>query len=202
MELIRRNNPLRLIWANLEAADGLLIFQPPYQTQCRVASTACKQAVYCFVLSTGESIAPVSHITRSLPTSTDTSRPDRMTDGFVTYANAHLDGAVSEVLSLRATCAKRIRRSSRRFVGSCWKMLMKPTGWLGNLQSKSWDSKSADLAREIRLWLTPNSEKTMPSSSLLDTEIAVILLLNNLPARRTTPVSALHAKSKPTPGST
>jgi hypothetical protein len=95
-QLIRRNNPLRDIWAELEAANGRAIFQPDFRHRAPASGDAMEARNPLLAAFRGTSIAspvPYHSIIANIRSS---MTPDTISDGFVDYWSAHVDGAESE----------------------------------------------------------------------------------------------------------
>jgi len=103
--LIRRNNPLRPVWAELEAANGRAVFQPSFQNRVLGSIDGMEAGNPLLTALNSQPIAPqvtyhsiIANVRREVPL-------DKMTDGLVTYRSAHLDGAASEhIVTATHTC--------------------------------------------------------------------------------------------------
>jgi hypothetical protein len=98
VELIRRNNPLHPVWAELEAANGPEVFRPYFQGRTPSSIDGMQADSPILAAIDAQSIAPgvvyhsiIASIHPGLP-------PEKMTDGFVRYSSARLDGAASELI--------------------------------------------------------------------------------------------------------
>jgi hypothetical protein len=94
--LIHRHNPLRLTWAELEAANGYEVFQPSFRNHVPSSADGMQAGNPLLVALDSQPIAPhvayhsiIANVRRHVPL-------DGMTDGLVSYQSAHLDGAASE----------------------------------------------------------------------------------------------------------
>ncbi len=105
VELVRRNNPLRPAWAELRAANGPELFQPFFRDRAPGSIDGMQADSPLLAAIDAQPIAPgvayhsiIATIHPGLPRET-------MTDGFVRYASAHLDGAASErIVSATHVC--------------------------------------------------------------------------------------------------
>jgi pimeloyl-ACP methyl ester carboxylesterase len=94
--LIRHNNPLRPIWTELEANNGSAVFQPWFR-QRALSSADGLEAENPILMALDA--RPIAHDVayHSIIANIHYQRtPERMSDGFVHYRSAHLDGAASE----------------------------------------------------------------------------------------------------------
>jgi hypothetical protein len=98
IELIRRNNPLRRTWAELEAANGPDLFRPPFHNRAVSSVDGLEAENRLLMAIDAQPIAPgityhsiIANIRRNAPL-------NQMTDGLVSYSSAHLDGAASECI--------------------------------------------------------------------------------------------------------
>jgi hypothetical protein len=106
VELIRRNNPLRLAWAELRDANGPEVFQPFFRDRVLSSIDGLQAGNPLLVAIDSQAIDPgipyhsiIASIHRRLP-------PEKMTDGLVRYSSAHLGGAASEtIVSASHLCA-------------------------------------------------------------------------------------------------
>jgi hypothetical protein len=98
IDLVRRHNPLRQTWDELEAANGPDVFRPPFHKRAVSSFDGLEAENALLMAIDAQPIAPeityhsiIGNIRRS-------ASPDRMTDGIVSYSSAHLDGAASECI--------------------------------------------------------------------------------------------------------
>jgi hypothetical protein len=101
-ELIRRNNPLRQAWAELEADNSRLVFQPYFRGRVLGSADGMQAGNPLLIALDGQPIAPGVPYHSIIANLHPHTSPDKMTDGFVSYESAHLDGAISEFI-VRAT---------------------------------------------------------------------------------------------------
>jgi pimeloyl-ACP methyl ester carboxylesterase len=107
VDLIRRNNPLRSAWAELLAANGPEVFQPSYRDRApgsvdgMRADSPLLAAIDAQPIATGVAYhSIIATIHPGLPRGA-------MTDGFVRYTSAHLDGTTSEsIVSAAHVCVE------------------------------------------------------------------------------------------------
>jgi len=105
IELIRRNNPLRPAWAELEAANGRTVFQPSFQDRVLSSADGMEAGNPLLMALDSQPIAPevayhsiIANLRREAPL-------EKMSDGFVSYRSAHLGGAASEhIVTATHTC--------------------------------------------------------------------------------------------------
>ncbi len=98
VELIRCNNPLRPIWTDLEAANGALVFQPPFQNRAPSSIDGLQAGSPLLAALDAQPIAPHIAYHSIIGNIRRHASPDQMSDGFVKYASAHLEGAASECI--------------------------------------------------------------------------------------------------------
>jgi hypothetical protein len=98
VELIRRNNPLRQVCAELEAANGPLVFQPFFRNRVPSSLDGMQVDDPLVVALDAQPISPrvtfhsiIANRRRGLFLPSDENG-----DGLVAYSSAHLDGAASE----------------------------------------------------------------------------------------------------------
>ena len=105
IELIRRNNPLRPVWAELQATNGRAVFQPFFQDRVLTSVDGMEAGNRLLMALNSQRIAPevayhsiIANRRREVPL-------DKMSDGLVSYRSAHLDGAASEhIVTATHTC--------------------------------------------------------------------------------------------------
>jgi pimeloyl-ACP methyl ester carboxylesterase len=96
IELIRRNNPLRLARAELEAGNGRAVFQPSFQNRALSSIDGMESESPLLRALDAQSIAPGVAIHSIIANIRHKTAPEKISDGFVDYQSAHLDGALSE----------------------------------------------------------------------------------------------------------
>jgi hypothetical protein len=106
-QLICRNNPLRRVWAELEATNSRSVFQPYFRGQVPGSADGMEAGNPLLIALDSQQIAPevvyhsiIANLRHGVPL-------DRMTDGLVSYGSAHLDGAASEhIVTAPHTCER------------------------------------------------------------------------------------------------
>jgi len=96
IELIRRNNPLRPAWSELQAANGRALFQPSFQDRVLSSADGMEAGNPLLLALNSQPIAPEVAYHSIIANLRHDAPLDQMSDGLVTYRSAHLDGAVSE----------------------------------------------------------------------------------------------------------
>jgi hypothetical protein len=95
-QLIRRNNPLRAAWTELEAANGGEIFQPYFRYRAPSSADAMEAHNPLLAAVDLPAIAPEVTYHSIIANIRHSMTPEKISDGFVDYWSAHLDGAESE----------------------------------------------------------------------------------------------------------
>ena len=95
-ELIRHNNPLHPAWAELRAANGPDVFQPFFRDRAPGSIDGLRADSPLLAAIDAQPIAPGVAYHSIIATIHPGLPRESMTDGFVGYASAHLDGAASE----------------------------------------------------------------------------------------------------------
>jgi len=100
VELIRRNNPLRRICAELDAANGPLVFQPFFRNRTLSSIDGMQPSDPLVVALESQPISPQVMYHSIIANSRGNSRLpiEKISDGLVNYSSAHLDGAASECI--------------------------------------------------------------------------------------------------------
>jgi hypothetical protein len=96
--LIRRNNPLHSVWAELQANNGPEVFQPFYQNRTLASVDGMEAENPLLSAIDAQPIAPSVIYHSIIANIRRTAAPEKMTDGLVSYTSAHLDGAASECI--------------------------------------------------------------------------------------------------------
>jgi len=100
VELIRRNNPLRQLCAELEALNSPLVFQPFFRNRTPSSIDGMQANDPLLVALEAQPISPRVAYHSIIAN----SRPrllvplEKSSDGLVSYSSAHLDGAASECI--------------------------------------------------------------------------------------------------------
>ena len=97
-DLIRRNNPLRPAWAELRAANGPDVFRPAFRKEPIDSLDGMRAESPLLKAIDAQPIAPGIAYHSIIATIHPGLPKEAMTDGFVRYTSAHLDGAVSEAI--------------------------------------------------------------------------------------------------------
>jgi pimeloyl-ACP methyl ester carboxylesterase len=98
VELIRRNNPLRRAWAELEAANGKAVFQPSFQNRAPNSADGMEAENPLLTAVNVPPIAPEVVYHSIIANIHHKTVPEKISDGFVDYQSAHLEGATSECI--------------------------------------------------------------------------------------------------------
>jgi hypothetical protein len=96
--LIRRDNPLHAAWAELLATNGPRVFQPSFRDRALTSSDGIEADSRLLEILSTLPLSPrvVSHsIIADIHHDHD---PAKISDGFIDYHSAHLDGAASETI--------------------------------------------------------------------------------------------------------
>ena len=96
ISLIRRNNPLRPIWAELEATNGQTVFQPYVRGRALSNADGLEADNPILLALDAQPIAPGVAYHLIIANIRHKATPENINDGFVDYQSAHLDGAASE----------------------------------------------------------------------------------------------------------
>jgi hypothetical protein len=105
VELIRRHNPLRSAWDELRAANGPDVFQPYFRDRVLGSIDGMQADSPLIEAIAAQPIAPGVAYHSIIATIHPGLAPEKMTDGFVRYTSAHLDGALSErIVSATHVC--------------------------------------------------------------------------------------------------
>jgi hypothetical protein len=94
--LIRRNNPLRRGWAELEEANGRAVFQPFFQDRAPSSIDGMEPENPLLTALDRLPIAPGVIYHSIIANLRGGSPPEQSYDGLLGYDSAHLDGAASE----------------------------------------------------------------------------------------------------------
>ena len=99
-ELIRQNNPLRQVWAELESANSPLVFQPFFRNRTPGSIDGMQASNPLVAALEALPISPQIAYHSIIAKGPRRSRLplEKTSDGLVNYASAHLDGAASECL--------------------------------------------------------------------------------------------------------
>jgi hypothetical protein len=106
-ELIRRNNPLRHIWAELDASNSQSVFQPYFRG--RVPGSVDGMEAGSPLLTALDSQQITSEVAyHSIIANIHRNAPlGKMTDGLISYSSAHIGGAASEhIVTAAHTCER------------------------------------------------------------------------------------------------
>jgi hypothetical protein len=97
-EMIRRNNPLRQVCAELEAVNGPLVFQPFFRNRTLSSIDGMQASDPLVVALEAQPISPrVAYHSIIANNRRSSGLPlEKGSDGLVDYSSAHLDGAMSE----------------------------------------------------------------------------------------------------------
>jgi hypothetical protein len=106
-ELIRRNNPLRQAWAELEATNPPSVFQPAYRGRVPGSIDGIEAGSPLLEALDSQKIAP-EVVYHSIIANVRSDAPlEEMTDGLIPYSSSHLDGAASEhIVAATHTCER------------------------------------------------------------------------------------------------
>jgi hypothetical protein len=94
--LIRQNNPLRPIWTELEATNGLSVFQPWFRQRALSSADGLEAENPMLMAIDSQRIANDVAYHSIIANISHQRTPEKISDGFVHYRSAHLDGAASE----------------------------------------------------------------------------------------------------------
>jgi hypothetical protein len=94
--MIRQNNPLRPIWAELEAANGPTIFQPRYRKHALSSTDGLEAENPMLMALHAQRIAKDVAYHSIIANIHHLRTPEKITDGIVHYRSAYLGGAASE----------------------------------------------------------------------------------------------------------
>ena len=97
-ELIRRDNPLRDVWADLKPANGLSVFQPFFQNRAPSSADGMEAGNPLLSALDGLPIAPEITYHSIIANINHQTAPEKMSDGLVAYKSAHLEGTASEFI--------------------------------------------------------------------------------------------------------
>ena len=114
INLIRRNNPLRAIWAELKATSGPAVFQPSLRNQALSSADGLEAENPMLMALDDRPIAPTVAYHSIIANIRHQKTPEKMSDGFVSYRSAHLDGAASERIVSAAHGVRLTLKSSTR----------------------------------------------------------------------------------------
>jgi len=98
IEHIHRNHSLRRAWAELEVANGLDLFRPPYRNRAPSIFDGMEAENRLHMAIDAQPIAPGIAYHSIIANIRRNASPNQMTDGLVSYSSAHLDGASSECI--------------------------------------------------------------------------------------------------------
>ena len=98
VDLIRRTNPLRPAWAELRAANGPEVFQPSFRDDAPDSLDGMRANSPLLKAIDARGIAPEIAYHSIIATIHPWLPRQSMTDGFVRYTSAHLEGAASETI--------------------------------------------------------------------------------------------------------
>ena len=100
VELIRRNNPLRQVCAELEAVNSPLVFQPFFRNRVPSSIDGMQANDPLLVALAAQPISPrVAYHSIIASRRRRLLQPiEKSSDGLVNYSSTHLDGAVSECI--------------------------------------------------------------------------------------------------------
>jgi hypothetical protein len=96
VDLIRRNNPLRPSWDELRAANGPELFRPFFRDRVLGSIDGMRADSPLLAAIDAQPISPGVAYHSIIATIHPGLPREKMTDGFVRYTSAHLDGATSE----------------------------------------------------------------------------------------------------------
>ena len=96
VSLIRRNNPLCPIWAELEATNGQILFQPYVRGRALSSADGLEAENPMLLALDVQPIAPGVTYHSIIANIHHKTALDKISDGFVDYRSAHIDGAASE----------------------------------------------------------------------------------------------------------
>lgn len=96
LRLIRRNNPLGGLWEQLAESNSEFVFQTEYRNRIPSSLDGLQAENPLLTALDSRPISPAIPYHSIIANIRRSTSPDKMTDGFVKYASAHLDGAQSE----------------------------------------------------------------------------------------------------------
>jgi hypothetical protein len=96
VNLIRQNNPLRVAWNDLRATNSPEAIQPLFRKNPPTSLDGMRAGDPILTAIDSQTITPNVSYHSIIATLHPSLPPDSMTDGFVRYTSAHLDGATSE----------------------------------------------------------------------------------------------------------
>jgi len=96
ISLIQRNNPLRPIWAELEAANGRTLFQHHFRDRALSCGDGLEAENPMLMALAAQPISPDVAFHSIIANIRHKTAPEKICDGIVEYRSAHLDGAASE----------------------------------------------------------------------------------------------------------
>ena len=103
--LIQRNNPLRPIWAELEAANGQTLFQRHFRGHALSSVDGLEADNPMLMALAAQPIAPDVAFHSIIASIRHKTTPEKICDGVVDYQSAQLDGAASErIVSATHVC--------------------------------------------------------------------------------------------------
>ena len=85
-----------IVGFELEAANGSLLFQPPFQNRAPSSMDGLQAGSRLLTALDAQPIAPHIAYHSIIANIRRDASPDQMSDGFVKYTSAHLEGAASE----------------------------------------------------------------------------------------------------------
>jgi pimeloyl-ACP methyl ester carboxylesterase len=94
--LIRRNNPLLPVWTELKAANGSTVFQPWFRQHALSSADGLESENPMLMALDAQPIANDVAYHSIIANIHHQRTPEKMSDGFIHYRSAHLDGAASE----------------------------------------------------------------------------------------------------------
>ncbi len=98
VNLIRRNNPLRPAWAELRASNDSEAFRPSFRDRAPSSVDGMRADSPLLEAINAHPIAPGVAYHSIIATIHPGLRRESITDGFVSYSSAHLEGAASETI--------------------------------------------------------------------------------------------------------
>ncbi len=137
VRLIRGNKPLRSTWNLLQVANSEAVFQPFFQNRSLSSIDGMAAGNPLIMAVDAQSIAPevayhsiIANIHAGLP-------PEKISDGLVSYASAHINGAASEqIVTAGHSC-----EANPEFIAEVRRILMlhlsEIEGWQPNLEQQS-----------------------------------------------------------------
>jgi pimeloyl-ACP methyl ester carboxylesterase len=94
--LIQRNNPLCPIWAELEDANGEVLFQPHLRNRALSSADGLEAENPMLIALAAQPISREVAFHSIIANIRHKNTPEKICDGVVDYRSAHLDGAASE----------------------------------------------------------------------------------------------------------